>query len=85
MIYLDIDGSWLDRFRRWIERLPDKNFQQSNAAEKIGRTLTIAGVLAVFVQSTIHLISTSAATVSARFTAFAVKMAIGAYRAVCLI
>jgi len=31
------------------------------------------------IQSTIHLISTSAAAVSARFTAFAVQMAIGLY------
>ena len=37
------------------------------------------------VQSTIHLISTSAAVVSARFTAFAVQMAIGVYWVIALI
>lgn len=37
------------------------------------------------VQSTIHLISTSAPMVSARFTAFAVQMAIGVYWVVALI
>ena len=37
------------------------------------------------VQSTIHLISTSAIAVSARFTAFAVQMAIGVYWVVGLI
>lgn len=37
------------------------------------------------VQSTIHLISTSAAAVSARFTAFAVQMAIGVYWVIALI
>lgn len=37
------------------------------------------------VQSTIHLISTSAAAVSARFTAFAAQMAIGVYWVICLI
>jgi uncharacterized MAPEG superfamily protein len=36
-------------------------------------------------QSTIHLISTSATAVSARFTAFAVQMVIGVYWALCLI
>jgi hypothetical protein len=36
-------------------------------------------------QSTIHLISTSAIAVSARFTAFATQMAIGAYWIVALI
>jgi hypothetical protein len=37
------------------------------------------------VQSTIHLISTSAPAVSARFTAFAVQMAIGVYWVIALI
>ena len=37
------------------------------------------------VQSAIHLISTSAAAVSARFTAFAVQMAIGVYWVIALI
>lgn len=37
------------------------------------------------VQSTIHLISTSAPMVSARFTAFAAQMAIGVYWVVALI
>jgi uncharacterized MAPEG superfamily protein len=37
------------------------------------------------VQSTIHLISTSVAAVSARFTAFAIQMAIGIYWVICLI
>jgi hypothetical protein len=37
------------------------------------------------IQSTIHLISTSAAAVSARFTAFAAQMAIGVYWIICLI
>jgi hypothetical protein len=37
------------------------------------------------VQSTIHLISTSAAAVSARFTAFAVQMAIGVYWVIALV
>jgi hypothetical protein len=37
------------------------------------------------VQSTIHLISTSAAAVSARFTAFAAQMVIGVYWVICLI
>ena len=37
------------------------------------------------VQSTIHLISTSAAAVSARFTAFAVQMAIGGYWVIALV
>jgi hypothetical protein len=37
------------------------------------------------VQSTIHLISTSAPAVSARFTAFAIQMVIGVYWVICLI
>lgn len=37
------------------------------------------------IQSTIHLISTSATAVSARFTAFAIQMLIGAYWVICLI
>jgi uncharacterized MAPEG superfamily protein len=37
------------------------------------------------VQSTIHLISTSAAAVSARFAAFAIQMAIGVYWVICLL
>lgn len=37
------------------------------------------------VQSTIHLISTSAIAVSARFTAFAVQMAIGVYWVIGLV
>lgn len=37
------------------------------------------------VQSTIHLISTSVAAVSARFTAFAIQMAIGIYWVICLL
>lgn len=36
-------------------------------------------------QSIIHLLSTSAAAVSARFTAFAIQMAIGIYWVICLI
>ena len=42
-------------------------------------------LLARVVQSTIHLLSLSATAVSARFTAFAVQMAIAAYWAVCLL
>ncbi len=37
------------------------------------------------IQSTIHLISTSATAVSARFTGFAIQMLIGAYWVICLI
>lgn len=37
------------------------------------------------IQSALHLISTNAMAVSARFTAFAVQMVIGAYWVICLI
>lgn len=45
MIYLDFDGKWLDRFRRWIQGLPDKDFANATFAEKCGRLLLIAIVL----------------------------------------
>lgn len=48
MIYLDFDGKWLGRFRAWIERLPDKTFQEATIPEKIGRILMIVAVLAMF-------------------------------------
>ncbi|MGB3448633.1 MAG: MAPEG family protein [Xanthobacteraceae bacterium] len=56
----------------------------------LGKTASTDGLAlwllgARIVQSTIHLISTSAPMVSARFTAFAVQMAIGIYWVVALI
>jgi uncharacterized MAPEG superfamily protein len=55
-------------------------------AGKTGLTDPLAFVLvaARIVQSLIHLVSTSAVAVSARFTAFAVQMGIGVYWAVKL-
>lgn len=54
------------------------------ATDRTALTDPLAWVLVVarFVQSTIHLASTSAPAVGARFTAFAVQMAIGAWWAV---
>ena len=55
----------------------------NKAASTDGLALWFLG--ARIVQSVIHLISTSAAAVSARFTAFAVQMAIGVYWVLALL
>jgi hypothetical protein len=47
MIYLDFDGKWLARFRKWIDGLPDRDFKKASVAEKCVRLLLIGTALAV--------------------------------------
>jgi hypothetical protein len=47
MLYLDFDGKWLDRFRKWIIGLPDRNFKDASLIDKVGRLILIGIALAL--------------------------------------
>lgn len=47
MIPFDFDGRWLARFRAWLDRRPQRNFDELSLAGKLGRLAWGIGAVAI--------------------------------------